>query len=206
MNWGDILLAMGSALLGALGAGFYLAVLRPRAKQTTALKSEVAKKVTAKSRPSLADQDAFNLLEHCRERIKPFQESRDILLPYIPEYGNTMHESGWARFITIIERIEDATETVATLIKESRPIDATQCAHLVLNQLPTEDASDLTKEYPKLAELGEWESECRSILRDLAQDLLTAAKNTQQLGIDRTHRRKATMQVSTELLRALRDL
>lgn len=205
MNWGDVLLAIGSALLGALGAGFYLAVLRPRAK-ATALQSEKPTKENFQAHPSLAEQDALNLLEHCRERIKPFQDSRDILIPYIPEYGNTMHESGWARFVTIIERLEDATETVASLIKEARPVEATQCAHLVLNQLPREDISDLTKQYPKFAELGEWESECRAILRDLAQDLLAAAKNTQQLGIDRTHRRKATMQVSTELLRALRDL
>jgi hypothetical protein len=205
MDWQDIFLAAGSALLGALGAAYYLVRTTPRIERKIATKPKLST-IRPPVHYTLAESDARTLLESCQERLRIFQESREILISYTPEYGNTMAESGWAQFLTNLERVEDATETIANLLNEGHPEEAAKCAHLVLNQLPLESLSEAQQLYPKYAELGDWEKDCRSILRNLAENLLSASRNTQQLGIDRSHRRKATMQVSTELLRALREL
>jgi hypothetical protein len=119
------------------------------------------------------------------------------------EYFDVLPDRGWTKVVTVQEQLDLAYADMQRLISEGS-FEAAQTFAIALSTPEEPFPTDLRKwTKADLSALEQWEMETNNIITCVAMELASAAENTKQIGISRSHKRKPTLAAIDELKRLL---
>lgn len=142
-------------------------------------------------------------IDNFQKKIISLTQKIALIEEHSNEYFQVLYEKGWNRVTERAERLEEVNREIDLCIKERRLDDALLIVRFVAQGVNPEDADDRQQVVSRFGELACWENETDKLILDVVIELGNAAEKTKTLGINRAHKRQATLTAVQELRRII---
>ena len=152
-------------------------------------------------RPRVSRASVQEQLQEFSEKVRMLEQKQRVLGAYAAEYFNTLQESGWDDVAALVDNLRSVEGSLNVMFDQKRYAEVLEVCDYLMGRLSAEKAREVEGAYEGLCHLANWRQQSRDNLLRVIQATTASAEQTQELGINRSHRNRKPTLVSLADLR-----